>query len=113
MRARQFSVFKLQEAVDFAEEVSKAGRNVYVGAALRRRGTNGRASDVDVITATHSWDDFDSFGDDARVDATLKEKNLQPGMIVKTGRTPHLRFQPYFRLAGSVARMECGAPTLR
>ena len=38
--AENFSVFDLQKAVDFAERKSKAGFNVYVGAALRNARVN-------------------------------------------------------------------------
>ena len=44
--------------------------------------------------------------DGARIDAVLKEKNLQPAITVVTGRTPHLRAHLYFRLAGSATPKE-------
>ena len=49
--AKPFSVFDLQKAADFAEEMSKVGRNVYVGAALRdaqvkRQGEQGTRRDI-------------------------------------------------------------------
>ena len=37
--AEQFSAFKLEQAVDFAENKNKSGCNVYVGVALRKAGT--------------------------------------------------------------------------
>ena len=41
--AKQFSVFDLEKAADFAEKKNKAGFNVYVGRALRKAGSSGRA----------------------------------------------------------------------
>ena len=53
--AEPFSVFELQKAADFAEAKSKAGFNIYVGAALRKDGTIGRASDADFLNTCLSW----------------------------------------------------------
>ena len=100
--AKPFSVFDLQKAADFAEEMSKVGRNVYVGAALRDARSKGRASKEHAVTSSRGWSDFDGQGDDARVGALLKEKNIQPSEIVQTGSTPHRRFQIYVKLAGNV-----------
>ena len=61
------------------------------------------------MTASHAWAEFDKQGDDARIDAILKEKNLRPAMIVVTGRTPHLRAHLYFKLDGSVTPDELRA----
>src|SRR6476659_2179126 len=38
-KAKQFSVFALEAAADFAEQQSRKGFNVYVGPALRKAGT--------------------------------------------------------------------------
>ena len=102
--SRHFSAFELDKAVAFAESKNKAGFNIYVGAALRHGKTpakaKGRASRENVLMASHSWADFDKAGDDARIDAILKENNLPPSMTVVTGRTPHFRAHLWFRLAG-------------
>jgi hypothetical protein len=102
--AETFSAFDLQKAADFAEMKSKAGFNIYVGAALRRDECRGRADVGDFVDASRAWADFDKHGDDARVDLLLKEKNLQPSEIVQTGSTPHRRFQIYLRHADSVTK---------
>lgn len=107
-KAERFSVFKLDEAADFAELKSKAGCNVYVGPALRKGGTTGRASSADVVTSSRAWADFDKQGDEARVHVLLKEKNLQPTEVVQTGSTPHPRFQIYLKLAGKVTPQDLG-----
>jgi hypothetical protein len=99
--AENFSVFDLQAAAEFAEKKNKDGFNIYVGAALRHGERCGRASGLNVLTASHSWAEFDKQGDDARIQAILKEKNLLAAMTVVTGRTPHLRAHLYFRLAGN------------
>ena len=112
-KARHFSAFELDKAAEFAEAKNKAGFNIYVGAALRHGKTpaksKGRASGENVLTASHSWADFDKAGDDARIDAILKEKNLPPSMTVVTGRTPHLRAHLYFKLAGCATADEVKA----
>ena len=106
--AEHFSVFNLEEAAEFAAEKNAAGFNIYVGAALRQGETgselNGRASGANFLAASHSWAEFDMQEDEARIDAVLKDKRLQPGLTVVTGRTPHLRAHLYFRLAGSASR---------
>ncbi|MCP2214243.1 hypothetical protein AB7M42_008796 [Bradyrhizobium diazoefficiens] len=102
--AENFSAFNLQAAAEFAEKKNKAGFNIYVGAALRygEPGARGRASGAKVLTASHAWAEFDKSGDDTRIDAVLKEKNLPPTMTVVTGRTPHLRAHLYFALDGRI-----------
>ena len=84
MVSRHFSAFELDKAVAFAEQKNKTGHNIYVGAALRHGKTppksRGRASRVNIVMASHAWADFDKAGDDARIDATLKEKSLVPAI---------------------------------
>jgi hypothetical protein len=92
-RAKHFSAFTLNLAAEFAEKKNKAGFNIYVGAALRHgeAGESGRASGANVLAASHSWAEFDQPGDDARIDAILKEKDLATAMTIVTGRTPNVR----------------------
>jgi hypothetical protein len=98
--ARLFSAFALDKAGDWAEKKSKQGFNVYVGPALRRGdAADGRCQDADVLAGSHGWTDFDDAGDLERVDAILRQFDLQPSMVVYTGRTPHTRFQPYVQSA--------------
>ena len=111
--ARHFSAFDLAAAAEFAEKKNRAGFNIYVGVALRQGETdskaNGRANGVHVLTASHSWAEFDNQGDDVRIASILKEKNFQVTMSVATGRTPHPRAHLYFRLAGSATPAELKA----
>ena len=104
--AKHFSAFDLAGAAEFAEEKNKAGSNVYVGVALRQGKTDsrakGRANGANVLTASHSWAEFDKHGDDERIAALLKEKDLLTSMTVVTGQTPHLRAHLYFKLADPV-----------
>jgi hypothetical protein len=99
--AENFSALDLQAAAEFAEKQNKAGFNIYVGAALRHGTRCGRASGANVLTASHSWAEFDKPGDDARIGAILTEKDLRPSEIVTTGSTPCIRAHLYFKLAGS------------
>jgi hypothetical protein len=104
--AEKFSVFDLEKAADFAEQKNKAGFNVYVGVAVRQgetdREANGRASRANFLAASRSWAEFDKPGDDARIDAILREKKLRPSEIVTTGSTPCIRAHLYFKLEGNV-----------
>jgi hypothetical protein len=97
-RARKFSAFDLIPVIDFAERKNAAGYNVYVGAALRRgrMPAKGRASDDNFQAASFAWVEFDGAGDDARIAAILKEKQLTPALVVTTGNVPHLRAHLYF-----------------
>ena len=104
--ARQFSAFELDQAADFAEKKNEAGFNVYVGVALRKAGSNGRATKTDVVTSAYAWSDADKQGDAERIDTVLKEKNIVPAMVVETGRTPHLRVHVYVKLDGKVTADE-------
>ncbi|MET3968071.1 AAA family ATPase [Bradyrhizobium sp. S3.9.1] len=101
-KAKRFSVFEHEVAVEFAEVTNKAGRNVYVGVALRHgdtpRKSNGRASGENVLVASHAWAEFDNAGDAERIEAILRKKDLATSMTVVTGRTPHLRAHLYFKL---------------
>jgi hypothetical protein len=98
--ARHFSVFQLQEAAEFAEAKNMAGYNIYVGPAIRQGSRPaGRAKDNHVATAAFAWSEFDGEGDAGRIRSILKERDLAAGMIVTTGRVPHLRAHLYFRLA--------------
>jgi hypothetical protein len=103
-KAELFSVFHLQEAIEFAVKKNEAGFNLYVGPAMRQgeKPKSGRAKDTAVVTSAYAWAEFDGSEDGTRIDSILKEKNLRRAMIIVTGRTPHLRAHLYFKLAGSV-----------
>ena len=99
--AEQFSAFELEAAGDFAERKNRKGFNIYVGVALRQGETpstsNGRASGANVLTACRAWTDFDGEGDAARVEAILKEKNIQAAEVVTTGTIPYPPVSGSFR----------------
>jgi hypothetical protein len=101
-KAATFSVFEIKEAADFAKEKSVAGHNVYVGPALRQgeRPQGGRARDEHVATSAYAWAEYDGSGDDARIQAILKEHDLRPALVVTTGTVPHPRRHLYFKLDG-------------
>lgn len=108
--AKQFSAFDLAGAAEFAERKNKDGFNIYVGPALRQAETGpkskGRASDANALTGLYAWADFDGAGDYDRINDTLKDKNLRTSMLVMTGRTPHKRGHPYFKLASAATPAE-------
>jgi RecA-family ATPase len=102
-KAESFSPFDLKTAAEFAERKNRAGYNLYVGAALRhgKPSPSGRASGTNVLEASHAWAEFDKPGDDARISAILKEKDLKQAIAVVTGTRPCLRAHLYFKLDGS------------
>jgi predicted P-loop ATPase len=99
--ARLFSVFKLDEATDFAIAQNLKGRNVYVGPTLKRPATApfARTTDEDFLASIWAWIDNDAAGEVERALHLAKELTVEPGMLVGTGATPHVRAHGYFRLA--------------
>jgi hypothetical protein len=99
--AQNFTAFELKEAAAFAEAKNKAGYNVYVGAALRqgKQPRLGRAKEEHFLAANHAWADFDHAGDAERINGILVQHKLTPALVVTTGTKPHLRAQPYFKIA--------------
>jgi hypothetical protein len=108
--AGNFSPFKLEEAIAFAEQKNRAGLNVYVGAALRHgeRPYRGRASRHHVLAASHAWVEYDGAGDDERIASILKDKNLVPAIVITTGIVPYPRRHLYFWIDGSATPEEVG-----
>jgi hypothetical protein len=96
--AELFSAFALDVAADFAEQKNLEGFNIFVGPALRKAGTTGRASAEDILAGSHGWGDFDDKGDLDRVELILQQRGLPASLTVVTGCTPHPRFQPFFQL---------------
>jgi hypothetical protein len=101
---RWFSAFDLKAIVDFVEVCNAYGDNVYVGASLRKGPIpeKGRARTENFLAASCVWAEFDGAGDAGRVDTILKEKRLQPALIITTGTTPCLRQHLYFRIKGGI-----------
>jgi hypothetical protein len=97
-RAKLFSAFELEAAGDFAEQKNLDGYSIYVGAALRKPGTKGRACAEDILAGSCAWGDFDDEGDFERVNKILQQRGLPPSLVVMTGNIPHPRFQPFFLL---------------
>jgi hypothetical protein len=99
-KAATFNVFQIKEAIDFAEEKNKAGHNIYVGPALRQGEPphGGRAKDEHVLTSAYAWTEYDGAGDDERIEAVLRERDLKPALVVTTGTVPHPRRHLYFKL---------------
>src|SRR3954447_22272303 len=102
--AQNWSAFELQELGRFAAGRTAAGYNVYIAPALRQGKQSGRSTGEKFLAAAFAWAEFDGAGDDARINAILKEKQLAPAMIVTTGTVPHLRAHLYFRLKGELSR---------
>jgi hypothetical protein len=107
-KAENFSPFKLEEAVAFAEEKNRAGLNIYVGAALRHgeRSYSGRASGHHVLAASHAWSEYEKAGDDERIAAILNDKDIVPALVLTTGTVPCPRRHLYFKLDASATADE-------
>jgi hypothetical protein len=107
-QAQLFSAFKLDEAADFAAAHNLKGSNVYVGATLKHPNTApfGRTTDKDFLASIWSWIDIDAAGEVDRALSEAKRLNVEPGMFVGTGATPHVRVHGYFRLAEPVTAGE-------
>ena len=97
--AKNFSPFKLEQAIAFAVEKNRAGFNIYVGAALRHgeQSYSGRASGHHVLAASHAWTEYEKAGDDERIAAILKDKDLIPAIVLTTGTVPNPRRHLYFQ----------------
>jgi AAA domain len=74
------------------------GQNVFIGAALRRPGTApfGRCGDDDFFALTAFYADLDEGVEAAR--NLYRERRCPPTAVVVTGRLPHQRAQPWWRL---------------
>jgi hypothetical protein len=74
------------------------GQNVYIGAALRRPETPAcsRCSDGDFFALTALYADLDDGVEPAR--KVYRERRCPPTAVVVTGRQPHQRAQPWWRL---------------
>jgi hypothetical protein len=96
---RLYSLDQLEELVCEAARLNAThGINVYIGAALRHPDTPpfGRASDTDFLALTAYYVDLDDAG------AAKNAKNiycrLKPTFVGKTGGTPDLRAQLWWKL---------------
>lgn len=98
--ANYFGLDQLNDAVDFIVTKNMVeGINVYVGAALRtpNGAPFGRSSIADYYASTCLWADIDSQA--AAEGAKDAYAALPPHMVVVTGRTPHKRFQAWWKLS--------------
>ncbi len=96
--ARLFGTDELSEAAQFAYEQNQIpGRNVYVGAALRKAETarDRRANDHDILALTAFYTDLDD--KDAATTAKQNYNGCPPTCVVVTGRQPHVRAQLWWR----------------
>lgn len=98
--ANYFGLDQINDAVDFVVAKNMVeGINVYVGAALRTPSGApfGRSSIADYYASTCLWADIDSPA--AAEGAKDAYAPLPPHMVVVTGRTPHKRFQAWWKLS--------------
>ena len=97
--AMLYGTDQLDGLVEKALELNRVpGQNVYIGAALRRPGTpvSGRCSDDDFFALTAFYADLDEGVETAR--SLYRERRCPPTAVVVTGRQPHQRAQPWWRL---------------
>jgi hypothetical protein len=101
--AQIYSAFDLKGAAEFAAAKNAAGFNIYISPPLLHFDgvpPNRRVGGDRYLTSAFAWVDYDNAGDDARIEAILKEKQLIPTLIVTTGVIPHVRRQLFFRVNG-------------
>ncbi len=100
--AQNFSVFDLRDAAKYAEAITRAGHNVYVGVATRqgKQPRSGRATDDHYLASAFAWCEYDNAGDDERISRLLQQNKLVPALIVTTGTAPHVRKHLYFKIIG-------------
>lgn len=98
--AELFGTNRMDDLIERAAGMNRTpGVNVYIGAALRKRGTRQarRAADADFHAATCIWADVDA-DVVAPAIAACKRRGAPPTMTVVTGRHPHIRAQMWWRL---------------
>jgi hypothetical protein len=97
-----FGIDSLDQAVAFAAEQNQAGRNAYVGVALRDPDTApfGRSSDRDHYATTVIGGDLDTA--QASAAAVERTRHLPPSFVVCTGKHPHTRLQPFWQLEEAI-----------
>ena len=105
-QGRLFAVSDMNAAVQFAAEQNAAGCNAYVGVALRNPDTPpfGRSSDADHYATPSVGGDLDAAA--ASAAAPARTQHLPPSFVVCTGRTPHTRLQPFWRLAEPITNAD-------
>ena len=97
--ATLYGTDQLDSLVERGVELNRVpGQNVYIGAALRRPGTpaSGRCGDDDFFALTAFYADLDDEVETAR--KLYRERRCPPTAVVVTGRQPHRRAQPWWRL---------------
>lgn len=101
--AQLFGTDQIEELVELACKVNQIPKtNVYIGAALRKPGTplTGRTKDSDFYALTSAYCDLDDA--DANHNAKSRFADAKPTFVVCTGRHPHWRHQPWWRLSEPV-----------
>jgi hypothetical protein len=101
-----FGVDAMDQAVSYAAQQNAAGRNAYVGVALRDPDTPpfGRASDSDHYATTAVGGDLDTKA--ASAAAPERTLHLPPTFVVCTGNDPHTRLQLFWLLQEPVTDPE-------
>lgn len=97
-KARLFDIADFGEIPEFAAEHNIRGSNVYIGAALRRKGLPDyrRANDEGFYALTAAYVDLDEPGVVSK--AAEIYGNIAPTLVVTTGHHPHARAQLWWRL---------------
>jgi len=112
--AQLYKTDALDTLVEHAVKLnSKAGCNVYIGAALRRPGTApfARAKDADFLCLTAGYVDLDEPG--TVLAAKGIYKTIVPTAVVITGTIPHPRAQLWWKLEEPLADPEVAQAMLK
>lgn len=111
-----FPVDSLDAAADYAVEINREpGRNVYVGAALRRDDVfpASCADDQDFLKTYAVWADADDDVQVASARAAYHALNVTPTFVVVTGRVPTKRAQLWWPLETPIDDIDTLRATLR
>ena len=97
-KARLFDITDFGEIPDFAAARNAEGSNIYIGAALRKKGLpdHKRTSDDAFFSLTAAYVDLDESGVASK--ARDIYGSVGPTLVVITGQHPHFRAQLWWRL---------------
>lgn len=105
--ARLFELDEFDELVEQALAWNDQGRNVYIGATLKRKDAPRQkaTSDDDAMEAWSVWADFDEPGAATFAAERIRDHGRVPTALVTTGTVPHDRCHMWWRLEEPIADM--------
>jgi hypothetical protein len=104
-KGQTFPAHDLRSVAEFAAEKNARGENVYVGMTLKKADTAPfcRTSKEDFLAGIWAWSEFDGKGEIDSALGKLRELDIVPSVLIKTGTVPHDRGHLYYQLDAPVA----------